>query len=310
MKTTYAKADRNRGSVAQQKDDIYQAITNQIIARLESGIVPWKQPWNPAITPRNYVSKRPYRGINALLLSGAFEKPYYLTFKQVQDLGGRVIKGSKSSMIVFAKRIWVNESGDRVYPPISSFEGLTFYTVLKRYNVFNVSQIEGIDFEFPEIEAVSTFEAIAAADEILLNIKPEPVIKHGFPGACFIPLYDEIRMPYPNQFTSSANYYTTLFHELTHWTGHPSRLNRFGFGKDTKTAYSFEELVAELGASYLTGISGFTTDEILDQSASYISGWLKVLQSDKRFIYDASNKAQRAVELLLGKSLYEEESDD
>ena len=279
--------------------DVYQVITDRIIEQLEIGTIPWQRRWSgcEAGMPRNLISRNQYRGVNTFLLSCMpHESPYWLTFKQAKAIGGHVLKGQKSTPVIFWK--WYEsrnpETGETEQVP-----------VLRYYNVFNIEQCDIPEAKLPESATPETFafEPIQACESILETMPQQPAIEHGGGSACYIPQADTVRMPQPERFENSTGYYSTLFHELTHATGHASRLNRAGitdvaaFGSRT---YSKEELVAEMGAAFLCGHTGIE-NQAIDNSAAYISGWLKKLRSDKRLVIHAAAAAQKASDFILGR---------
>ena len=274
------------------KNDVYQIITDRIIGLLEAGTVPWRRPWKGGEqAPRNFVSRKAYRGINLFLLHAAgFASPFWLTFRQVQSLDGRVKKGEKSFPVVFWKMFEEQEEG-------GESKKIPF---LRYHNVFNVAQCEAITVPAPP-EVNGAFEPIAQCEVVVAEMPRPPAILHGGARACYSPREDKVTMPEATVFESPAAYYSTLFHELTHATGHQSRLNRkevtdpVQFGS---TTYSREELVAEMGAAYLSGhcaIEGTT----IDQSASYIQNWLERLRDDRKLVVHAAAQAQKACDFIL-----------
>jgi antirestriction protein ArdC len=271
------------------KTDVYQIVTDRIIQLLETGTVPWHQPWQ-VLKPQNMVSRKPYRGINAFLLNTArYTSPFWLTFRQAQALGGTVKKGEHAFPVVFWKVIEDKEEQDD--PKRIPF--------LRYYNVFNATQCEGIPA--PQVEPVHSFEPIALCELVLTEIPRRPGIQHGGSRACYSPLQDEITLPEAGCFESAEDYYSTLFHELTHSTGHASRLNRKEvtepnrFGSDP---YSREELVAEMGAAFLCGHCGIE-HRTVDQSAGYVSHWLARLKDDRKLVIHAASQAQKACDFIL-----------
>ena len=249
--------------------DIYEMVTNLIIERMEAGVVPWQMPWKTAgAMPRNMVSKKAYRGFNFwYLLSFGFENPYFLTFNQVKQLGGSIIKGSKSYQVVFWKMMEYQKEGSTEEVPM-----------LRYYRIFHIDSVEGIDpAKIPANENHDhDFDAIAACDELVELWEDAPVIELGKDKACYIPSLDKVQMPNPRTFYKDEQFYSVLFHELVHSVGHRKRLNRHEKFPDHRFGskdYSQEELVAELGAAYLCGISGIENATI-DNSAAYIQSWL------------------------------------
>lgn len=273
------------------KKDVYQIITDRIIGLLEAGTVPWRRPWKGGSeAPRNFVSRKAYRGINLFLLHAAgFASPFWLTFRQVQSLDGRVKKGEKSFPVVFWKVLEEQENGESKKIPF-----------LRYHSVFNVAQCEGITVPAPP-EVNGAFEPIEKCDAVVAQMPRPPAILHGGARACYSPREDKVTMPEAKLFESPAAYYTTLFHELTHATGHPSRLNRKEVNDPVQfgsTTYSREELVAEMGAAYLSGHCAIE-DATLNQSASYIQNWLERLKDDRKLVVHAAAQAQKACDFIL-----------
>lgn len=278
--------------------NVYEIITDRIISQLELGTIPWSKPWSGTqFHPRNLVSKRPYRGVNPFLLACCdFDSPYWLTFRQAKQLGGSVKKGEKSMPVVFWK--W-NEVEDR-----ESGE-LREVPILRYYNVFNLSQCDlPEEKQPPKVEAKTfSFSPIELCEKVVAEMPQQPVIKNDTVSAFYRPSSDEVHMPPTERFETATAYYSTLFHELTHATGHESRLNRDGicevaeFGSRT---YSKEELVAEMGAAFLCGHCSIE-DATIENSASYIQGWLKKLRGDSRLVVHAAAAAQKAADFILGR---------
>lgn len=285
-----------------KKKDVYAIATEKIIAHLEKGTVPWRQPWAQAGIPRNFVSRTPYRGINLLiLLAEGFAQNYFLTFKQVKDLGGRVKKDEKALPVLFWKYVRKDKKDTR---PMEELTSKDLKAILRYYTVFNIEQCTGIPVEgLPE--TVRPNEPLLACEAIIDGMPLPPRIEHLKHKACYYPEKDTINMPRIETFDLSESYYSTLFHELVHSTGHRARLNRKEVAEETNFGsadYSIEELTAEIGASYLSSHAGIVTDDFAG-NASYIQGWLKVLKNDKRFVVSASAQAQKAVEYILNLSV-------
>jgi len=267
----------------------YDVITNRIIALLERGVVPWKKPWIGG-DPMNLLSKREYQGINILMLwSAGFSSPWFMTFRQCSQLGGKVKKGSKGTPVVFFKVFDDKEDSDKKH------------RVLRYYTVFNSEQCDGI--KVPKKEEKPDLKPIEQAEDIWIKYPFRPSLDHNGTRACYNPMLDKIEMPLFNTFIGSEEYYSTLFHEMGHSTGHKKRLNRKGVAQETfnimEHSYSFEELVAELTSCFLCSKAGI--NKTIDNSASYINSWLKKLKDDNKFIIQASGKAQSAVKHILGE---------
>jgi antirestriction protein ArdC len=278
------------------KKSVSEIITEQIIKRLEEGNIPWRKPWNgEALAPRNLVTGKLYRGINAFLLAcSGFSSPYYLTFKQIQDKGGQVKEGARSFPVVFWSVVTAEdrETGDERHIPF-----------MRYYRVFSVEQTTLPVPELPQVER--EFNPIKEAERIVEEMPMKPEIRTGEAKAYYVPLYDYINMPRKNLFHGDAEYYSTLFHELGHSTGHMSRLARKGVveaGYFGSHEYSKEELVAEMTAAFLCGECGITSKTI-DNSAAYIKGWIKTLKSkdNKNLVIIAASAAQKAFDFILDR---------
>jgi len=276
--------------------DVYDIVTNLIIQKLEQDIIPWKQPWKDIGPPRNLVTQRPYRGLNLLLLSALnYPENEYLTFKQVQDLGGRVRKGEKANLVVLW--IWIDEDVNKRQQDVRGRKR----PILRYYFVFNVCQCSGIPPRPLKLEFKHN-DPIEKCEEIVAAMPKRPTIVHNENEAYYHPIADFINVPQMQVFESSHAYYATLFHELIHSTGHASRLNRkeivehAEFGSES---YSMEELTAEIGACYLTSYAGISLKELSSNSVAYIQGWIRRLKGDKKFVVYASAHAQRSVDFIL-----------
>ncbi len=289
--------------------DVYQIITDLIVEKLESGFIPWHRPWSAYGPAVSYVSRKPYRGINALLMNFLpFEKPFYLTFRQVQELGGHIRKGCKSVPVIYWNyQFFEAKTGEKLSEqqaralPAKQVRKSVF---LKYYNVFNIDQVEGVDFKIPALAIKPENQVLQSCEDIVSNMPQCPRIQHENPKRAFYsPLEDYVNIPSLEFFQSSEFFYSVLFHELTHATGHTSRLNRPEISEPIKMhseSYSKEELVAELGASFLCGQAGIQCERTVENSAAYIQGWLGRLGEDKQLIVEAAAKAQKAADFILG----------
>ena len=278
---------------------VYQKITDRIVELLERGVVPWHKPWvgGAADKPKNLNSGKPYRGINVFMLHAAgFESPWWLTFKQARERGGHVRKGEHGWPVVFWKFLEVggtDEDGKLINKNVP---------LLRQYTVFNVDQCEGVEAPAPAGCQTFDFDSIDEADRIVRAMPKQPPIRHDENRAYYRPSTDTVNMPKPERFSQPTEYYSTLFHELTHATGHASRLDRklgsrlAAFGTPD---YSREELVAEMGAAFLCGQAAIV-QQTIENSAAYIGGWLKKLRSDKRLVVTAAAQAQKAADFILG----------
>ena len=292
-KDTAKLLNRNAITIKEGKrPTVYEQITERIVAMLEAGTVPWQKPWKvSAGMPRNLVTKKPYRGMNVLLLHAmSYESPFWLTFRQAKELGGSIRKGERACPVIFGKR---QETEDEITGEKSH------YTVLRLYNVFNVSQCEGlknIPASAPTPATVNT-----TAEDIIAFMPKRPEIKYGMAKAFYSPGVDIIAMPDRARFDSEAHFFSTIYHEMIHATGAKSRLNRptltesQGFGSDP---YCKEELIAEMGAAFLCGHAGI--ENTIQNSAAYLQNWLEQLQNDKALIVQAAAQAQKAADYILG----------
>jgi len=287
------------------KADIYQKITDQIVGELEKGVRPWHQPWNAEHASGRIMRPLrgngiPYNGINVLMLwSAAIEKgfaaPIWMTFKQAIELKANVRKGERGSLVVYADKIirtdtdaTTGEEAERAIP------------FMKGYTVFNVEQIDGLPEHYyakPDTR-IDSVQRIAHAEEFFAATSANVV--HGGSRACYVPSTDNIHMPCTDFFRDAESYYATLAHETTHWTRHPSRIDRdFGRKRFGDEGYAMEELVAELGSAFLSADLDLTP-ELREDHASYIASWIKVLKDDKRAVFTAASHAQRAADFLHG----------
>ena len=282
--------------------NVYEIITDQIISQLEKGVVPWHKPWNSAgVEPTNLVSKKAYRGINTFLLNAmSYSSPYWLTYNQCTEMGGHVNKGEKSSMVVFYKLNTYSQEGEGGEITEKHIQFLRYY------NVFNIEQCELPEGKSPTMTTRPEVPIIEACEKIVHSMPLKPEVKHGGSRACYFPFLDYINMPRKDFFDGSEEYYSTLFHELTHSTGHTKRVGRknvegagdwSAFGS---APYAQEELVAEMGAAFLCGHAGIV-NKTVDNSAAYIGSWLRKLKNDKKMVIYAASQAQKAADFVLNK---------
>jgi antirestriction protein ArdC len=291
---------------------IYQTVTDRILSSLKAGVIPWEKPWKSrrftgGPFPRNFYTGKPYRGINVLLLwSSEYSSPFWLTFKQAQALKGSVRKGEHGTPIVFYKRL--SEHAKKDEDPTGEDERVPF--VLCHYTVFNVEQCDGLTL--PEISQPAIAPEVdedELCESIVTGWKSCPALYLNGPAeyrAYYRPSTDSVHMPARSRFVDAPHYYSTLFHELVHSTGHASRLNRtFGdrFGDEL---YSKEELVAEMGAAFLCAIAGIANEHTDRNTTAYIQNWIAKLEEDNRLIVHAAANAQRAVDCILGSAFEEE----
>lgn len=267
---------------------VYEIITNEILDRLEKGEVPWHKPWTGGIA-MNLVSKKAYRGINVFLLGPCkYSSPYWVSFKQCEELGGHVRKGEKSHIVVFWKQIKITEEDEEKNIPL-----------LRYYRVFNTDQCDGL--KIPEFEANQNFQPIAVCEEVVNGMQNKPAIKFEEPRAYYHPLGDFVNMPNKETFEKEAFFYSVLFHELGHSTGHESRLHRKSQGEWSafgSEKYSKEELCAEMTAAFLCGHCKIE-NQTIDNSAAYIQSWLGKLRNDPKMVVLAAAQAQKAADYIL-----------
>jgi antirestriction protein ArdC len=282
--------------------EVYDSIVDRILAALDSGNIPWRKPW--AVTwPVNAVSKKAYTGINPhLLMLAGYSDNRWMTYKQAQSLGGNVRKGEKSTSIIFAKRLIVDDTRE------DAKEGATRPIFLLRlYHVFNAEQCDGLKLKPITIADSAPGDVLEQAEAIVQGMPNPPRITEGGSSAFYRPSSDSITIPPRTAFDSDEFRYSVLFHEMTHSTGHASRLDRVGvtevasFGSPV---YSYEELVAEFGAAFLCGHAGIANITV-DNSAAYIQGWKAALKADRKMVVKAASAAQKAAEHIIGT--YEQE---
>lgn len=283
--------------------NVYEIVTNQVIDLLSTGTVPWRKPWTVADAPRNLVSKKPYRGINVFLLSATkYMSPYWLTYNQAKDLGGFVRAGEKSTMVVFWK-VDAKRDPDAQEGEISSADRTR--VVLKYYRVFNLEQCDLPEKVLAKLPKPVTNDnpPIDIAETIIADMPGRPSMATG-KLACYSPAMDCVTLPARDSFNTPQDYYATAFHELSHSTGHKSRLDRDGVTNPTKFGsheYSKEELVAEMGAAFLCAESGILP-AVIENQASYIASWLKALKGDSRLVVSAAAQSQKAADYILDRT--------
>ncbi|WP_422927463.1 ArdC family protein [Singulisphaera sp. PoT] len=281
------------------RTDLYGRVTEQIVAELEKGVRPWLKPWDAEhaagrITRPLRASGEPYKGVNVLMLwmaaeTQGFAAPIWMTFNQAKELGGHVRKGAKGSLVVYADKMTRSEDDDE------SDRDIFF---MKGYTVFNAEQVEGLPESFYRLAApaLDPVQRIEAADVFFAHTGAD--IRHGGNQAYYAEGSDHVQMPPFEAFRDAESYSATLAHELTHWTKHPTRLNReFGRKRFGDEGYAREELVAEIGAAFLCCELG-VTPELREDHISYLDHWLKVLREDNRAIFRAAACAQKAIDFL------------
>lgn len=271
------------------KTDIYSLITQQIIAAIEAGAERYEMPWHTTSnTPSNAKTGKAYRGVNVISLwasasNARYSSHLWATYKQWNELGAQVKRGEKATFIVFWKLLEVDQAeGEETSRPM----------LAKASFVFNADQVEGFT---PPLLPHNPESRIEEAEQFFTSLGA--TIHHGGNNAFYRPAMDIIQMPEFSQFKEATGYYSTLAHEVTHWTGHASRCTRELNNRFGSEAYAAEELIAELGAAFLCAELGLSNEPRTDH-ASYIACWLKLLKNDKRAIFTAASKAQQAAQWL------------
>ena len=276
-----------------------ETITAAIVERLEAGTRPWVQPWTGASVSRPLrACGTPYQGINVIWLWIAAEaaghtSPFWMTYRQAHVLGAQVRKGERGTVAIFYRTYLPRQADDE-----DEAERDGTRRVLKSFAVFNACQIDGLPGPFfPEPQPLPpTTERDRVLDAFFAAIPAR--IRHFGGEAFYSPAPDQVTMPEPGLFRDLDHYRTTLAHELSHWTGHASRLGRQMGGRFGSDAYAMEELVAELSSAMLGAELGLPVEH-LDHHASYLASWLKVLKADSGAILTVAAKAEEAASLLL-----------
>ena len=268
--------------------DVQTIITERIIGQLEKGIVPWRTPWMEAGVPTSLISKRPFRGINVLLLAVlGYERNVFLTSNQLEAIGGSIKPNERQNMIVF----WNNQKGE---PGDEKKTSSLLY-----YLVYNIAQCVGILGEsVPEVFRET--DPIKACEGIVANMQNGPSIRNKEAGAYYDPLDDYINVPKLKSFANPVCYYSALFHQLAHSTGHHTRLDRMGLVQMSEygcSGFTQEELVAEIVTNYLENNAGIPCP--FEPSQEYLDGWIQKLQADRYFIFTACTLAQKAIDFIL-----------
>ena len=283
--------------------DLYADVSARIVAELERGAAPWVKPWSATAgqnVPQNAVTDRPYSGCNVILLWLARDRgwatPRFLTFKQALEAGGHVRKGEHGTKVYFVKQLEVKD-GD------SEEAETRLVPMMREYTVFNVDQCEGLPDSVRagkpmRVRNPDTRDVLA--DDFLRSTGAD--IREGHGEAYYVPSHDFISMPAFAAFKGADHFYNVAFHELTHWTGHKARLDRDLKNRFGSRDYAAEELVAELGAAFLSAEFGFDGDV---RNAGYIATWIDLLKSDKRAFFTACSKASKAADYLRGLALAE-----
>ena len=289
------------------ENKVYQMVTDRIVESMKNGIIPWHKPWSLKGDAEemaiNYVTRRPYSLVNQWLL---MEPGEYLTFKQISALGGKVKKGAKSQFVVFYTKVEYTEKNEH-----TGEEEKKSYPLLRYYNVFHISNTEGIESKIKksDVEVTASVPMCDEADAAIdLYVKSETGLSfvNNKPSdrAYYSPSEDKVVVPMPSQFVEVAEYYSTAFHELTHSTLIESRCNRRQPGEVAffgSKSYSREELVAEIGAAMLCSNFGIDSDKAFANSIAYLQSWAANLQNDPKAIVIAAGKAEKAARYILGE---------
>ncbi|MFO1459294.1 MAG: zincin-like metallopeptidase domain-containing protein [Verrucomicrobiota bacterium] len=295
------------------RPDVFELVTEQILGRLSTGVVPWQSPSLARVgMPRNFHSGRAYQGINVFLLGAhQFQSPHFLTFLQAQELGGRVRRG-EHGMFIVKLGTWRRDGQETQDAADQSKETASSpRRFLKVYTVFNACQIEGIEFPPPPTPPAYSPSVLADRARQIVDGMPHPPLIHegrkAFPH--YVPPLDTVEMPSRETFQAEWRYYITLFHELGHATGHASRLSRPTLIENRgihvvgseKKIYCQEELVAEMTAAFLGAYAGIVEDA-QENSAAYLKGWMDVLRvhDHRTWLIKAAAEAQRAANYVLG----------
>lgn len=282
--------------------DIYEEITNRIIDEMEKGIIPWQRPWTSSNGAVSHITGRPYSLLNQILLldeNDLLDKENcskeFLTYKQVQEIGGRVKKGEKSKFVVFWKvytKEIVTKDGEKKVESIP---------LLKYYNVFEVNQCENISHKWSK-EKRADLQTVEEAENVVKNYFDREKCKlfiRESDKAFYAPLTDSVCVPKLSQYDIEAEYYSTLFHEMVHSTGHKTRLDRLSDWKPKSQEYAKEELVAELGSVFLLNKTNIDCKKAFKNSVGYLQGWSRALKEDKKMFVSAASKAEKAVNYII-----------
>lgn len=272
---------------------VYEMVTERIIEELEKGSIPWERPWRGTRSGAyNFVTKRSYSLMNQMMLK---HRGAYGTFKQWTEKGGKIRKGEKSEIVVFWKFQIVEEENEK-----TGEKEEKKIPMLRYYNVFHISQVDGVELkeeELPEVEPIESAEKIKRDYVEREHIK---ILEYATDEAFYSPAGDFIQVPERGQYKDIESFYDVLFHEMTHSTGHKSRLNRLERGAHYgNELYSKEELVAELGSASIMNMLGLETKKTIRNNAAYIQSWIRVFKNDPRFIVSAACKAEKAVKFIL-----------
>ena len=301
--------------MVKENSKVYSVITDKIIELMDNGAVPWHMPWQKMSgQPQNLSTRIPYKGVNTFMLGvtqiyEGYNSPYWLSYKQIHKDYGAKIKDDqykKYTPVIFSKPKSYTEdvkTKDEFGNDIIKKEERIIW-ITRYYNVWNTDQCEGLEDKLPELTIEKhEHDPIKACEKIFENMPNPPEIKHNGGRACYSPSKDLIMLPEMAIFDSPETYYCTRFHETGHATGHESRLNRSGIVENHffgDTDYSREELVAEMTAAFLCGITGID-NKTINNSAAYIDNWKKKLRSDTKCVVIAAAQAEKAADFILNR---------
>ena len=287
--------------------DIYEKVTERIIAELESGVIPWTKPWTGITSGAiSHVTGKPYSLINQFLLGSPGE---FLTFEQAKKENGHVKKGAKSKMAVFCKTVHraKTDADGQIVRDDNGMPVDSPYMVLRYYPLFHLSDCEGSEAKWPQEKPIPTASPVECAEAVMDDYakRARLTVEHKQQSqAYYSPRRHLVSLPMMEQFQDSVGYYDTAFHEITHSTGHYTLLNRFdanaGAAAFGSASYSKEELIAEIGACAILHELGLETQASFRNNAAYIQSWLRALKNDKHMIIQAASKAEKAVKLVFG----------
>jgi antirestriction protein ArdC len=293
---------------AKSQTQIYQEVTDRLTAELEEGRIPWRRPWaiKGGSSYRNLVTKKEYHGINPLLLnltalSRGYTSPWWLTYNQAKAKGGHVKKDERGTMIVFWKMLLLDKNGKAIKDSDKKTKVDKVIPLLRYWTVFNFEQTEGI--EAPEMDP-EVFEPMERAQALIDQYEDHPEYKAA-DEAYYSPGEDIIGLPDRKKFSDQESYYSAVYPELVHSTGHSERLCRFDISEYGAT-YDKEALIGELGSAMLAGLAGITVPESVTNAKEYIQGWLLALNDNNRLVVQAASKARAAADYIVGPDEEEE----
>lgn len=281
---------------------LFEEITNRVIQKLEEGVIPWKRQWGFIEPAQNHFTEHIYRGVNSLLIfCEDFSTPYFATFKQIKANGGALKKGTKATKVYYFGYLYF-DGEDKISEkaffslPKAQQENIRKVSYLKSMSVFNMQDVTGIEVK-PSTNIINPEnDTNEECHAFIDQLKDRPKIEFGGDQAYYMPSLDKIQMPEISSFTNSTAFYSVLFHELTHSSGHEKRLNRDGLTKMAafgSPVYSKEELIAELGACFFNNFFGLECADLIENSAAYCQHWIAKLKGDCSLLMKASGEASK-----------------